>query len=214
MNVVDQIGKMGIVPVVSLPDAAMAIPLAESLVRGGLPCAEITFRTAAAAESLALIARAHPDLVLGAGTVLTTEQADRAIDAGARFIVSPGTNPRVVEHCLKQGVPIFPGVCTPTEIETALSLGVNLLKFFPAESMGGVGLLKAVCAPYRQVRFIPTGGIETKNLASYLALPAVVACGGSWMVRPELIASGDYGKIEALTCEAVALVGQIRGGGA
>ena len=157
MTILEQIGGMGIVPVVSIPESRMALPLAESLLAGGLPCAEITFRTAAAADSLAQIARAYPDLVLGAGTVLTTEQADRAIDAGAKFIVSPGTNPRVVEHCLARGVTIFPGVCTPTEIEAALALGVDVLKFFPAEPMGGTGFLKAICAPYRQVRFIPTG---------------------------------------------------------
>ena len=214
MTILDRIGGIGIVPVVSIPESRLAQPLAESLISGGLPCAEITFRTAAAAESLALIARACPELVLGAGTVLTTEQVDRAIDAGAKYIVSPGTNPRVVEHTLRRGVPIFPGVCTPTEIEAALALGVEVLKFFPAEPMGGVGYLKAVCAPYRQVRFIPTGGIETKNLASYLALPAVVACGGSWMVRPELMMAGEWSKIQSLASEAVALVQQIRSGGA
>ena len=214
MTILDRIGGIGIVPVVSIPESRFAQPLAESLISGGLPCAEITFRTAAAAESLALIARACPELVLGAGTVLTTEQVDRAIDAGAKYIVSPGTNPRVVEHTLRRGVPIFPGVCTPTEIEAALALGVEVLKFFPAEPMGGVGYLKAVCAPYRQVRFIPTGGIETKNLASYLALPAVVACGGSWMVRPELMMAGEWAKIQSLASEAVALVQQIRSGGA
>lgn len=211
MTILEQIGGMGIVPVVSIPESRMALPLAESLLAGGLPCAEITFRTAAAADSLAQIARTYPDLVLGAGTVLTTEQADRAIDAGAKFIVSPGTNPRVVEHCLARGVTIFPGVCTPTEIEAALALGVDVLKFFPAEPMGGTGFLKAICAPYRQVRFIPTGGIDTKNLASYLAIPAVVGCGGSWMVKPELMEAGEFGKIESLTREAMALVRQIRG---
>lgn len=211
MTILEQIGGMGIVPVVSIPESRMALPLAESLLAGGLPCAEITFRTAAAADSLAQIARAYPELVLGAGTVLTTEQADRAIDAGAKFIVSPGTNPRVVEHCLARGVTIFPGVCTPTEIEAALALGVDVLKFFPAEPMGGTGFLKAICAPYRQVRFIPTGGIDTKNLASYLTIPAVVGCGGSWMVKPELMEAGEFGKIESLTREAMALVRQIRG---
>lgn len=211
MTILEQIGGMGIVPVVSIPESRMALPLAESLLAGGLPCAEITFRTAAAADSLAQIARTYPDLVLGAGTVLTTEQADRAIDAGAKFIVSPGTNPRVVEHCLARGITIFPGVCTPTEIEAALALGVDVLKFFPAEPMGGTGFLKAICAPYRQVWFIPTGGIDTKNLASYLAIPAVVGCGGSWMVKPELMEAGEFGKIESLTREAMALVRQIRG---
>jgi 2-dehydro-3-deoxyphosphogluconate aldolase / (4S)-4-hydroxy-2-oxoglutarate aldolase len=211
VTILERLGEMGIVPVVSIPESRMALPLAESLMAGGLPCAEITFRTAAAADSLAQIARAYPELVLGAGTVLTTEQADRAIDAGAKFIVSPGTNPRVVEHCLARGITIFPGVCTPTEIEAALALGVDVLKFFPAEPMGGTGFLKAICAPYRQVRFIPTGGIDTKNLASYLAIPAVVGCGGSWMVKPELMVAGEFEKIESLTREAMALVRQIRG---
>ncbi|MFZ4986270.1 MAG: bifunctional 4-hydroxy-2-oxoglutarate aldolase/2-dehydro-3-deoxy-phosphogluconate aldolase [Blastocatellia bacterium] len=213
IDIIGRIEKMGIVPVVSIPEAGMALPLAESLVGGGLACAEITFRTAAAPEALALIARAHPDLLLGAGTVLTTEQADLAIDSGAKFIVAPGTNPRVVEHCLSRGVTIFPGACTPTEIEAALALGVDVIKFFPAEPMGGTGLLKAICAPYHRVRFIPTGGIDTKNLASYLTIPAVVACGGSWMVKPDLMKSGDFGSIRSLTSEAVALVGQIRRGG-
>lgn len=213
MNILERIEQLGIVPVVSIPDAARALPLAESLVAGGLPCAEITFRTAAAAASLAQIARAHPTMALGAGTVLTTEQVDVAIESGAQFIVSPGTNPRVVEYCLKRTIPVFPGVCTPTDIETALALGVDRLKFFPAEPMGGLGLLKALCAPYHQVRFIPTGGVDTKNLGMYLSLAAVIACGGTWMVRPDLIASGDFSSIQSLTEEAVALVRQIRHNG-
>jgi 2-dehydro-3-deoxyphosphogluconate aldolase/(4S)-4-hydroxy-2-oxoglutarate aldolase len=210
MNIVERVGEIGIVPVVSLPKLEHAAPLAESLLAGGLPCAEITFRTAAAAESIAQISAKFPELLVGAGTVLTTEQAGDAIDAGAKFIVSPGTNPVVVDYCLSNGVTIFPGVCTPTEIEAALAKGLDVLKFFPAEPMGGVKFLQAICAPYRQARFIPTGGIDTKNIGQYLALPQVVACGGSWMVKPELFEAGDFAKVRQLAGEAVALVRELR----
>jgi 2-dehydro-3-deoxyphosphogluconate aldolase / (4S)-4-hydroxy-2-oxoglutarate aldolase len=202
--------QMGIIPVVSIPRLEHALPLAESLLEGGLPCAEVTFRTAAAAESMTEIRARFPEIFLGAGTVLTIEQAETAINSGAQFIVSPGTNPAVVDYCLSKGVTIFPGVCTPTEIEMALAKGVDVLKFFPAEPMGGVGLLKAICAPYRQVRFIPTGGIDQKNLGEYLALTEVVACGGSWMVRPELMNAGEFDRIRQLVKEAVALVDELR----
>jgi 2-dehydro-3-deoxyphosphogluconate aldolase/(4S)-4-hydroxy-2-oxoglutarate aldolase len=210
MNLVERVGEIGIVPVVSLPKLEYAEPLAESLLEGGLPCAEITFRTAAAAESIAQISAKFPGLLVGAGTVLTTEQARDAIDAGAKFIVSPGTNPVVVDYCLSNGVTIFPGVCTPTEIEMALAKGIDVLKFFPAEPMGGVKFLQAICAPYRQVRFIPTGGIDTKNIGQYLALPQVVACGGSWMVKPELFEAGDFAKVRQLAGEAAVLVRELR----
>jgi 2-dehydro-3-deoxyphosphogluconate aldolase / (4S)-4-hydroxy-2-oxoglutarate aldolase len=211
MSIVERARGIGIVPVVSLPKLEDALPLAEALLEGGLPCAEITFRTAAAAEAIAQIRSRFPEILLGAGTVLTTEQAETAISAGAEFIVSPGTNPTVVDHCLSKGVAIFPGVCTPTEIETALSRGVDVLKFFPAEPMGGVKFLQAVCAPYKNVRFIPTGGIDTKNIGHYLALPQVVACGGSWMVKPELFEAGDFARVKQLSGEAVALARESRG---
>ncbi|MGH9935215.1 MAG: bifunctional 4-hydroxy-2-oxoglutarate aldolase/2-dehydro-3-deoxy-phosphogluconate aldolase, partial [Blastocatellia bacterium] len=185
MNIVERVREIGVIPVVSLPKLEHAALLAESLLEGGLPCAEVTFRTAAAAEAIAQINAKFPELFLGAGTVLTTEQAADAINAGAKFIVSPGMNPVIVDYCLSKGVTIFPGVCTPTEIEMALAKGVDVLKFFPAEPMGGAPFLRAICAPYRNVRFIPTGGIDTKNIGQYLALPQVVACGGSWMVKPE-----------------------------
>jgi 2-dehydro-3-deoxyphosphogluconate aldolase/(4S)-4-hydroxy-2-oxoglutarate aldolase len=201
---------MGIIPVVSIPRLEHALPLAESLLEGGLPCAEVTFRTAAAAESMMEIRARYPEIFLGAGTVLTIEQAETAINSGAQFIVSPGTNPAVVDYCLAKGIAIFPGVCTPTEIETALAKGVDVLKFFPAEPMGGVGFLKAICAPYRQVRFIPTGGIDQKNLGQYLALTEVIACGGSWMVKPELMNAGEFDRIRQLVKEAVALVDDLR----
>jgi 2-dehydro-3-deoxyphosphogluconate aldolase/(4S)-4-hydroxy-2-oxoglutarate aldolase len=210
VDIIDRMRQMGIIPVVSIPRLEHALPLAESLLEGGLPCAEVTFRTAAAAESMMEIRARFPEIFLGAGTVLTIEQAETALSSGAQFIVSPGTNPAVVDYCLSKGVTIFPGVCTPTEIEMALAKGVDVLKFFPAEPMGGVGFLKAICAPYRQVRFIPTGGIDQKNLGQYLALTEVVACGGSWMVRPELMNAGEFGRIRQLVKEAVALVNELR----
>lgn len=210
MNINERVRQIGIIPVVSIPKPEHALPLAESLMEGGLPCAEITFRTAAAAESIEQISKHFPDLFLGAGTVLTTEQAQRAMDCGAQFIVSPGTNPTTVKYCLSKGATIFPGVCTPSEIEMALEQGVDVLKFFPAEPMGGVKFLKAVCAPYRQVKFIPTGGIDTKNIGDYLALSQVLACGGSWMVKPELLEAGNFADVKRLSAEAVAQVSQHR----
>jgi 2-dehydro-3-deoxyphosphogluconate aldolase / (4S)-4-hydroxy-2-oxoglutarate aldolase len=210
VDIIDRVREMGIIPVVSIPKLEHALPLAESLLEGGLPCAEVTFRTAAAVESMMEIRARFPEIFLGAGTVLTTEQAETAINSGAQFIVSPGTNPAVVDYCLSKNVTIFPGVCTPTEIEIALAKGVDVLKFFPAEAMGGVGFLKAVCAPYRQVRFIPTGGIDQKNIGNYLALSEVIACGGSWMVRPELLNAGDFDRVRQLVKEAVALVNELK----
>jgi 2-dehydro-3-deoxyphosphogluconate aldolase / (4S)-4-hydroxy-2-oxoglutarate aldolase len=211
MNIIDRVQALGIVPVVSLPKLEHALPLAESLLAGGLPCAEITFRTAAAAAAIEQINKRFPEILLGAGTVLTTAQAQTALDAGAQFIVSPGTNPTTVDYCLSKGATIFPGVCTPTEIEMALAKGVEVLKFFPAEPMGGAKLLQALCAPYGQVRFIPTGGIDVKNIGQYLALPQVVACGGSWMVKPQLFEAGDWAQVQRLAGEAVALVNELRG---
>jgi 2-dehydro-3-deoxyphosphogluconate aldolase / (4S)-4-hydroxy-2-oxoglutarate aldolase len=210
VDIIDRMRQTGIIPVVSIPRLEHALPLAESLLEGGLPCAEVTLRTAAAVESMTEIRARFPEIFLGAGTVLSTEQAEMAINSGAQFIVSPGTNPAVVDYCLSKGVTIFPGVCTPTEIEMALAKGVDVLKFFPAEPMGGVGFLKAICAPYRQVRFIPTGGIDQQNLGQYLALPEVVACGGSWMVRPELMNAGEFDRIRQLVKEAVALVNELK----
>ena len=210
MSIIERAREIGIVPVVSIPKLEDALPLAEALFEGGLPCAEITFRTAAAAEAIARIHTRFPQILLGAGTVLTAGQAETAISAGAEFIVSPGTNLTVVDYCLSKGVTIFPGVCTPTEIEMALSKGIDVLKFFPAEPMGGVKFLQAICAPYRNLRFIPTGGIDAKNIGQYIALPQVVACGGSWMVKPELFEAGDFAKVKQLAGEAVALARDLR----
>lgn len=206
-----KIGETGIVPVVVLNRVADAEALAESLIKGGLPCAEVTFRTDAAEESIRAIAKKFPDMFVGAGTVLTTEQADRAVDAGAKFIVSPGLNPKVVEHCLKKNYPITPGIMTPTELEIALGFGLDVVKFFPAENAGGLKMIKAISAPYTMMKFMPTGGINTTNVRDYLACDKILACGGSWMVKGDLINAGDFARIEELTKEAVAIVKEIRG---
>ncbi|MCI5520492.1 MAG: bifunctional 4-hydroxy-2-oxoglutarate aldolase/2-dehydro-3-deoxy-phosphogluconate aldolase [Treponema sp.] len=206
-----QIGSTGIVPVVVLNKADDAEPLAQALVKGGLPCAEVTFRTDAAEESICRIAKKFPEMFVGAGTVLTTEQADRAVGAGAKFIVSPGLNPKVVEHCLKKGYPITPGIMTPTELEMALGFGLDVVKFFPAENAGGLKMIKAMSAPYTMMKFMPTGGINATNVRDYLACNKILACGGSWMVKGDLISAGDFAEIEKLTREAAAIVKEIRG---
>ena len=206
-----QLQKLGIVPVVVLDRAEDALPLAERLVKGGLPCAEVTFRTAAAEESIRQMAKAFPDMIIGAGTVLTCEQADRAIDAGAKFIVSPGFNPEVTEHVLKKGIPMTPGVCTPTEIEAALQFDLDVLKFFPAEPSGGLKMIKALAAPYVGVNFMPTGGISAANVRDYLAYSRIVACGGSWMVAGSLVKEGKFDEIETLVREAAGIVKEIWG---
>jgi 2-dehydro-3-deoxyphosphogluconate aldolase/(4S)-4-hydroxy-2-oxoglutarate aldolase len=204
--VLTELGLLGIVPVIAIEDAAHAEPLAEALIAGGLPCAEITFRTGAAREAMQRIAAKAPSMVMGAGTVLSVERVKEAVDAGARFIVAPGLNRSVVEYCLSQGIPVTPGVATPTEIEEALSLGLGVVKFFPAETHGGVEYLRAISAPYKTIKFIPTGGIDAGNLLSYLKLPAVHACGGSWMVKSDLIARGGFDTIRTLTEQAVGLM--------
>ena len=206
-----QIGSTGIVPVVVLNEADDAEPLAQALVNGGLPCAEVTFRTDAAEESIRRIAKKFPEMFVGAGTVLTTEQADRAVWAGAKFIVSPGLNPKVVEHCLKKGYPITPGIMTPTELEMALGFGLDVVKFFPAENAGGLKMIKAMSAPYTMMKFMPTGGINATNVRDYLACNKILACGGSWMVKGDLINAGNFAEIEKLTREAAAIVKEIRG---
>ena len=190
-------------PVVKLDDAKDAAPLADALCKGGLPCAEVTFRTDAAAESIAIMTKAHPEMMVGAGTVLTTEQVDAAIEAGARFIVSPGINPRIVKYCIDRNIPITPGTNTPSEIDTAMEFGLEVVKFFPAEQSGGLAKIKAMAAPYVNMKFMPTGGINEKNLLSYLDFPKVIACGGSWMVPADLITKGEFDRIECLTRDAV-----------
>ena len=206
-----QIGKTGIVPVVVLNNASDAEPLAEALINGGLPCAEVTFRTEAAEDSIKLMSKKFPEMFVGAGTVLTTEQVDRAIGAGAKFIVSPGFNPKVVEYCLKNNYPITPGIMTPTELEMALGFGLDVVKFFPAENAGGLKMIKAMSAPYTMMKFMPTGGINAANVGDYLACDKILACGGSWMVKGDLIKGGNFAEIEKLTAEAAAIVKEIRG---
>lgn len=201
--VLEKIQKIGIVPVVALDDAKDAKPLAQALCKGGLPCAEVTFRTDAAEESIRIMSEEFPEMLIGAGTVLTVEQVDRAVAAGAKFIVSPGLNPKVVTYCIEKGIPVTPGVNTPSDIEKALELGLEVLKFFPAEASGGLNMIKSVAAPYTKVMFMPTGGINAKNLNNYLAFPKILACGGSWMVSKALIAEGKFEEIERLTREAV-----------
>ena len=194
-----------VLPVVELPAAEHAVPLAEALLAGGLACVEITFRTPAARDGLRAVRAAFPDLLLGAGTVLTAEQLEDAVEAGADFVVSPGTNPRLLELSAERGIPALPGVCTPTEIELARSCGAGVMKFFPAEAMGGVAFLRALCAPYRDLSLVPTGGVDPSNLAAYLELPQVVACGGSWLARRDLLLAGDFERVRALAEEAAAI---------
>ncbi len=201
--VLEQFQKIGIIPVVKIERAEDAIPLAKALCEGGLPVAEVTFRTAAAKDAIVAMTNAFPEMLVGAGTVLTTQQVDDAVAAGAKFIVSPGLNPKVVRYCQEVGVPITPGVTSPTEIEQAIELGLNVVKFFPAEASGGLAKIKAMAAPYGNMMFMPTGGINAQNLTEYLDYPKVIACGGSWMVSSDLINKGDFAKIKQLTQEAV-----------
>jgi len=204
-EVLKKIGEIRLVPVVVLEEAKNAEPLAEALIAGGLPCAEVTFRTAAAAESIKRISK-YKEICLGAGTVLSVDQAKLAVDSGALFIVSPGFNPKVVKYCVDNKIPITPGICTPTEIEMGLDYGLNIFKFFPAESYGGLKTLKAISAPYGMIKFIPTGGIDAKNVRDYLSFKQVFACGGSWMVAKELISNGKFNEVTVLAKEAVNLV--------
>lgn len=199
-----------VVPVIIINDPKHALPLAEALAAGGLPCAEITFRTAGAADALTVIAKHRPDFLVGAGTILTPEQADQALGCGAQFAVAPGMNPRVVEHCMKIGLPMFPGVSTPTEIEAALELGVRTVKFFPAEPSGGIRYLKAIAAPYGELDFIPTGGITRDSLGDYLSFRRVVACGGSWMAPPEWITGATFDLVRDETQRVVHLIDDIQ----
>ncbi len=210
-TIAEQFYDYGVVPVVVLEDAKDALPLAKALKEGGLPCAEVTFRTDAAEESIRLIRREYPDMLVGAGTVLGIDQAERALEAGAKFIVSPGFDPQVVDDCLERDVPVFPGCITPSEVAQAVKRGMEVLKFFPAEQAGGLAMIKAMAAPYTMVKFMPTGGISEKNLKEYLECDRIICCGGSWMVKGSLIKNGEFGKIRKLVKEAVELVASIRG---
>ena len=210
-EVLEKIQEIGIVPVVVLDDAKDAAPLAKALCEGGLPCAEVTFRTAAAEESIRIMSEQFPEMMVGAGTVLTTEQVDRAVAAGAKFIVSPGMNPRIVKYCVEKGILITPGCANPSDIEQALENGLDVVKFFPAEPAGGLKMIKAMAAPYVGVKFMPTGGINQNNVRDYLAYDRILACGGSWMVKGDMVAAGEFDKIKELAAEAVEIVKESRG---
>jgi len=207
-KILEEIGKLGLVPVIVIDDAQDAEPLAEALVKGGLPVAEVTFRTKAAKEAIQKISKAFPEMLLGAGTVLTIDQVKAAVDSGSKYIVSPGLNPKVVEYCVDNRIPITPGIATPSEIERALEFNLEVVKYFPAEPLGGVNYLKAVSAPYTGLKFIPTGGIDEKNLLTYLKFPKILACGGSWMVKGDLISAKKFDTILSMTIAAVELVKQ------
>ena len=201
--VLKELSQIGLVPVIKITDLSTAVPLAKALVKGGIPCAEITFRTDLAADAMALISAEVPEILLGAGTVTSTEQVDRALAAGAKFIVSPGLNPVVVRYCQEKGVPITPGISTPTELEQAMSLGLTELKFFPAENNGGIKTIKAISAAYPNITFMPTGGINLNNLNDYLAFPKILACGGSWVTPAKAIDAGNFEEVTRLAAEAV-----------
>lgn len=208
--VLEKIEKIGIVPVVVLNDAKDAEPLAKALCNGGLPCAEVTFRTEAAEEFIRIMTEKFPKMLVGAGTVLTTEQVDRAVAAGAKFIVSPGLNPKVVQYCIDKNIPVTPGTQTPSEMEKALEMGLDVVKFFPAEPAGGLKMIKAVAAPYTTLKFMPTGGINLGNVEEYLKYDRILACGGSWMVKGDLVSAGKFDEIEKMTKDAAELVKRIR----
>ncbi len=202
-DMMKELYSIGLIPVIKIENADDAVPLAKALIDGGLPAAEITFRTACAAEAIKNITEAYPEMLVGAGTVLTTEQVDAAIAAGSKFIVSPGLNPKVVSYCLSKGVPMLPGCANPSDVEAALELGLKTVKFFPAEAVGGLKMLKAMAAPYGQLTFMPTGGINADNLLDYLKFNKIVACGGSFMVADQLVKEKKWDEITALTKDAV-----------
>ncbi len=208
----EKLRKHGVVPVIAVDTPEDGLRLCEALLKGGLPVAEITFRTAAAAETIKAASTHFPELILGAGTVLTTDQVQKAVDAGAKFAVAPGCNPRIIEAAQQAGLFFAPGICTPSDIERALELGCKLMKFFPAEASGGVKMLKALIGPYGHtgVQFCPTGGVTTQNLADYLALPQVAFAGGTWIAAKDAIKAKDWAKIEQAARDAVAIVKALR----
>ncbi len=209
-SVTQQIEQLGVFPIIVIEDAADAMRLGETLLTAGLPCAEVTFRTEAAEEAIRVLAGGFPDLLVGAGTVLSVEQAQKAIDAGAKFVLSPGFNPSVVDFCLSQEVTIYPGICTPTEIEAAMAKGLTVLKFFPSESMGGVRYLQSISAPLSMVRYIPTGGVNLGNLPDYLNFDRVLACAGTWIVKKQWLKDKDFDRIRKEAEGAVEVVKKVR----
>ena len=211
MTAAEKIKEMGIVPVVVLEDAMDAKPLAKALCEGGLPCAEVTFRTAAAKESIRIMLEEYPEMFVGAGTVLTTRQVDEAIEAGAKFIVSPGLDPEIVDYCIEKQIPVFPGCVTASELAQAVKRGLEVVKFFPAGVYGGLKAMKSLSAPFGGVKFIPTGGVDAKNLKEYLEAPFVHAVGGSWLCPKKEIAAGNFDAVTALCREASEIVREVRG---
>lgn len=209
-DILRKIGEMRIVPVVVLNDSIDAKPLAQALCEGGLPCAEVTFRTEAAEASIQIMTEKFPDMLIGAGTVLTIEQVDRAVAAGAKFIVSPGFNPDVVKYCIDNKILIIPGCANPSDVEQAISYGLEVVKFFPAEQAGGLAYIKAIAAPYVSMKFMPTGGINPKNVQEYLAYERILACGGSWMVKGDFINAKEFDKIKVLVEDAVEIAKESR----
>ena len=205
-EVLKKIGDLGLVPVVKIEKAEHALPLGRALLEANLPIAEITFRTEAAEESITVLTRELPELLVGAGTVLTVDQVKKATGAGAAFIVAPGFNPAVVDYCVEKSIPVTPGINNPTQIEMALARNLEVVKFFPAEASGGLSMLKSMAAPYGGIKFIPTGGINAGNLNTYLSFSRILACGGSWMVKPALISAGNFAEITRLTREALSLM--------
>ena len=210
-SVLERVYEIGIIPVIAFNSVDEAIPLCKALMDGGLPAAEVTFRTACAEECIKKIHEELPNMLLGAGTVLTVEQVEQARAAGAKFIVSPGYNEDVVKHCIDIDLPVLPGTVTPSEVTAAENLGLKVTKFFPASQYGGLNTIKALAAPFVGHRFMPTGGVSTANVEEYLSSSAIIACGGTWMVKPALFADGDFSKVEEMTAEAAAVVKKVRG---
>ncbi len=205
-GIIEKIGKLKLLPMIKIDDAANAVPLAEALAEGGLPCAEVTFRTDAAEEAIQKIAKMG-NILLGAGTVLNVEQAEKAIGGGCEFVVTPGFAPEVVKYCLHKGIAVFPGTSTPSDLQAALDMGLQVVKFFPATASGGVPMLKAISAPYHMMRFIPTGGIKPDNLREFLDFPKVLACGGSWLAKDDIVNAGNFAEITRLAKEAAETAG-------
>ena len=210
-DVLKKISEVGILPVVVLDDAKDAKDLAKALIEGGLPCAEVTFRTAAAEKSIRVISEAYPEMLVGAGTVLSVDQVKKAVAAGAKFIVSPGFDEEVIKYCLDNNISVTPGVCTPSDVQKGYKMGLDVLKFFPAEPSGGLSMIKAIAAPYTMMKFIPTGGINENNMEDYLKYDRILAIGGSWMVKSSLVKNGEFEKIKEMSKTAVARVKEIRG---
>ena len=202
-DICKKIHDIGIVPVIALDSVEDAAPLARALCKGGLPVAEVTYRTAAAHDAMIEMRKACPDMIIGAGTVLNREQVDSAIDAGAEFIVSPGTNPDTIAYCQEKGIPILPGTANAADLEVAMQFGLEVVKFFPAEPLGGLKMIKALSAPYNKLKFMPTGGVKESNVNDYLNDPVILACGGTWMIDKDAIKAKDFDKIEQLTRGAV-----------